>query len=93
MVKMCLIEKGVPQLSHGGGGYSFFIRYWCVINVCPIRILLIAVSIFLEKSGGEAHVWMVFLIWFNFEVPCFHARCHMLFDIILVMNLASCRVK
>jgi hypothetical protein len=38
-------------------------------------------------------VWMVFLISFNFEVPCFHARCHMLFDIILVMDLASCRVK
>lgn len=65
----------------------------CVINVIKIRILLIAVSIFLEKSGGEGHVWMVFLIRFNFEVHCFHDRCHMLFDIILVMNLASRRVK
>jgi hypothetical protein len=42
-VMMCLIERGVLQLAHNGGS-SFFIRYWCVSNVCPIRILLTEVS-------------------------------------------------
>jgi hypothetical protein len=89
---MCLIERGIPQLAPIGGS-SFFIKYWCVSDVCPIRILLISNSIFLMKSDWEGHVWMVFLISFNFERPCFHARSHMLFKIIFVMDLAPCRVK
>lgn len=34
------------------GGSSFFIKYWWVTDVCPIRILLIEVSIFLVKSNN-----------------------------------------
>ena len=56
---MGLIERGVPQLAHIGGSF-FFIKYWCVSDMCPIRILLIEVSIFLVKFGEEDHVWMIF---------------------------------
>jgi len=37
--------------------------------VCPIRNLLIAVSIFLEMFGGEGHARMVFLIRI-FNIMC-----------------------
>jgi len=36
---------------------------------------------------------MVFLISFNFVKPCFHARNHMLFEIVFDLDLASCRIK
>lgn len=89
---ICFIDSSVPQLSHTGGS-SLFIRYWCVSDVCPIRILFNAVFIFLEKFGGDGHVWMVFLISLSFEAPCFHSCSHIMFEMVFVMDLASLRVK
>jgi len=61
--------------------------------VCPIRIMLIVVYIFLVVSGGEGNARMVFLISFNFEEPCVQSRSHILFEINLAIDLASCEVK
>lgn len=50
-ITMCLIVKGTPQLKHnigGGSGCPLSIRYgWWVIEVCPIRCLLMEVYFFL----------------------------------------------
>ena len=56
---MCLIERDVTRLAHIGGSF-FFIKYWRISDVCPIRIVIIEVSILIVKSGREGHMWMVF---------------------------------
>ena len=61
--------------------------------MCPIRILLIAVSIFLDVFDGEGHVRVVCLISFSFVEPSLQVRSHKLFVIVLDRDLASCRVK
>lgn len=91
-VMICLIVSWVPQLVQIGGS-SLFIRCWWVNDECPIRILLIAVSVFLDMFGGEGHARVVFLISFSFVEPSLQARSHMLLVIVLDKDLASCRVK
>jgi len=89
---MCLIERGVQQLSHNIERSSIFIKYWWVNDVCPIRILLIEVNIFLVMSG-EGQTMMMFLISFGLAEHYVQARSHMLFEINLITDLASCKVK
>ena len=89
---ICLIVSCVPQLVQIGGS-SFFIRCWWVNDECPIRILLIAVSIFLDVFDGEGHARVVCLISFSFVEPSLQARSHMLLVIVLDRDLASCSVK
>lgn len=56
-VTMCLIVREMKRMAHieRRGGSSIFIKYWCFIEVCPIRIRLMEVSVFLVMSGGERH--------------------------------------
>jgi len=44
-------------------------------------------------SSGEDHTMMMFLISFSFAEHCVQARSHILFEINLIIDLASCKVK